>query len=603
MRTDTRVFIGFDSVTPGLTTEFRLDDDTQGVLDNTNFTLGPITAADIDVTADVRSLRVRRGRSTQLEQFQAGGADVVLDNRVRQYDPVNALVQATRINLVPNPRFADDLTGWGTGATDLTVAGASASYSGERGAYGATSARVTATATGEGFTAVLTGLEPLTTYRVSGYVWVESGAGVRLTARDTVNDVTSLANGPATAGAWTRLSTTVTTGAATPDLLVAFAWDGAGTAYVDAVIVETGTALGFYFDGDVTDGRIIDPSSAWLGTPNGSASELTYRVPGTGSPYWPSVLPRTPIRITSDGFPVFTGQIEDWGFDYSQSKDAVATTVCADAFALLAQAAIDPVNVPAELSGERLETVLDLPEVSWPASLRFIDTGTASLGAQDIGGSVDGRSTNLLEYLQRVEQAEQGALFVTNSGSLRFIERGSALAFSGVVFSDTGANIPFVDITIDYGTELLRNRVTINREGGALITAENPTSIARYGVAAFDIRDSLLATDQDAEDLAVDIVDRFGEPLLRVDRITVDLGALTDTQRDEILAVELGQIVTINFTPQGVGAPISQALQIDSIEHEVTVSDHRIAFDTSLAVVGFVLDDAIFGILDTGILG
>jgi hypothetical protein len=43
----------------------------------------------IDVTADVRSASVDRGRNNDLEKVDAGTATIVLDNRTRKYDPLN----------------------------------------------------------------------------------------------------------------------------------------------------------------------------------------------------------------------------------------------------------------------------------------------------------------------------------------------------------------------------------------------------------------------------------------------------------------------------------------------------------------------------------
>jgi len=42
-----------------------------------------------NVYADVRGLTMSRGRSRELEQYQAGTGSVVLDNRLRNYDPLN----------------------------------------------------------------------------------------------------------------------------------------------------------------------------------------------------------------------------------------------------------------------------------------------------------------------------------------------------------------------------------------------------------------------------------------------------------------------------------------------------------------------------------
>lgn len=43
----------------------------------------------IDVASDVRAITINRGRSHELEQYQAGTASVVLDDRAREYDPLN----------------------------------------------------------------------------------------------------------------------------------------------------------------------------------------------------------------------------------------------------------------------------------------------------------------------------------------------------------------------------------------------------------------------------------------------------------------------------------------------------------------------------------
>ena len=79
------VLIAFDLSLAGAGNFFTLDDAVKGELDNATFTL----AGDVyeDVSDDVRSVSVRRGRSRELTAFTAGQASVVLDNRARLYDP------------------------------------------------------------------------------------------------------------------------------------------------------------------------------------------------------------------------------------------------------------------------------------------------------------------------------------------------------------------------------------------------------------------------------------------------------------------------------------------------------------------------------------
>lgn len=79
------VRIAFDLSLAGAGDFLTLDDPVKGLLDGTTFKL----AGDVfeDVSADVRSVSVRRGRSRELTAFTAGQASVVLDNRDRLYDP------------------------------------------------------------------------------------------------------------------------------------------------------------------------------------------------------------------------------------------------------------------------------------------------------------------------------------------------------------------------------------------------------------------------------------------------------------------------------------------------------------------------------------
>ena len=79
------VRIAFDLSLAGAGNFFTLDDPIKGELDGVGFTLAGEVA--VDVSEDVRSVSVRRGRSRELSAFSAGQASVVLDNRTRLYDP------------------------------------------------------------------------------------------------------------------------------------------------------------------------------------------------------------------------------------------------------------------------------------------------------------------------------------------------------------------------------------------------------------------------------------------------------------------------------------------------------------------------------------
>ena len=65
------------------------------------------------------------------------------------------------------------------------------------------------------------------------------------------------------------------------------------------------------------------------------------------------------------------------------------------------------------------------------------------------------------------------------------------------------------------------------------------------------------------------------------------------------MGLELGDTVKVVFTPESVGDPIEQYVTIDSIEHQVSAVTHAMRFNLSQANVGFILDDLVFGVLDT----
>ena len=79
-----QVLVGFQTTT-GFGTPFQLDDAVYGLL-NTG-TLGGLAYADL--TSIVLSVNIRRGRNRQLEQFNAGTAQVVFNNDSRVLDPLN----------------------------------------------------------------------------------------------------------------------------------------------------------------------------------------------------------------------------------------------------------------------------------------------------------------------------------------------------------------------------------------------------------------------------------------------------------------------------------------------------------------------------------
>ena len=142
------------------------------------------------------------------------------------------------------------------------------------------------------------------------------------------------------------------------------------------------------------------------------------------SPYQGLIVPTGSLRIYSEDQIVFTGVITDWNFNYSPDGDSVAEIVATDAFWSFNNQVLTDYVPSEQLSSARVLSVLLRPEVGgtavWPASMREISPGVATVGDYDVP---DG--TNALAYLQEVEKAEGGRLFIDKEGRIVFRSRNN----------------------------------------------------------------------------------------------------------------------------------------------------------------------------------
>jgi hypothetical protein len=294
---------------------------------------------------------------------------------------------------------------------------------------------------------------------------------------------------------------------------------------------------------------------------------------------------------------VFNGFVDDWNFNFEPGGIATASLDASDGFSLLARQNNALGTAIAESSGERVERVLDQSTVAWPADARDIATGQTTLEA----GVLEG---NALDYLQTVAASESSLLFVTNDGNLRFLERLVQPVTDAVSFSDSGAGIRYQGIAISYGTEELTNRAVITSSAGTGISEDAGSQIT-YGITEQNVT-TLLSTEAQLESLADYLVFRYKEPEFRIESVTVNVKAMSDTELNDVLGLELGDQADVIFQPTGQGTTIALRNRIIGISHDVTVSEHFITFNfESLPFSFFILDDATFGILDddAGVLG
>jgi len=318
------------------------------------------------------------------------------------------------------------------------------------------------------------------------------------------------------------------------------------------------------------------------------------------SPYAGQIVPHREIRVKSNGSAVFFGLIDDWNLNYNPGGNNTAAAIASDGFTLFAQQTLSAHTAIPQLTGARINAVLSRPEVNWDATNRNIDTGTINLQ-----GDVVDEGVGALTYLQLVETTESGNLFIDKTGLMTFQDSLTGPSSAGLVtLTDDGTGIPFSNVAVVYGSELLYNRVVITRDGGSPQTAEDTDSQIAYGISSLNMDGLLFNSDADALALADSLLGTYSEPEYRFDSITVQMSELSTAQQNSLLALELTDQVLIKFTPNNIGSQIVKYGQITGIDHRVGIFVHEVTFRfRTLEYAEFVLDDVVFGLLDTGRLG
>ena len=294
---------------------------------------------------------------------------------------------------------------------------------------------------------------------------------------------------------------------------------------------------------------------------------------------------------------LFVGQIVNYDYSYELGGENMISVYCADDFYLLAQTALNEYNVSEELSSARLAAVLDLPEVAYPALSRDIETGTQTLGGAAAYTVPNG--TNVKAYIDQIQAAEQGRIFMARTGVLTSQPRiGNTLSGSVADFHDDGTNIPYNSLGITYNADLIVNRASIQHLGATSPeVADDAASQAKYLIQNVSITNSLLHNDAAALDLAEYLL--VGEPEATFNAVQTDYLMLTTAQREALALVDIGDTITITNTI--TGGQVAQELAVEGVEISVNLNNgHRVTFYTSATVIvyEFILNDPIYGKLD-----
>jgi hypothetical protein len=324
------------------------------------------------------------------------------------------------------------------------------------------------------------------------------------------------------------------------------------------------------------------------------------------SPYFNFLTPMKKVQITATDnsitYPIFSGFITSYVTTYpKESEDVTYTTIQAvDAFRLAQLAQISTVTGASsgDLSGLRVNEILD--EISWPATMRDIDTGLTTLQADP------GTNRTALGALFTVAESEYGAIYVDASGSFVFQDRNvtvSSIGATPTLFADDGTGIEYADAAWVLNDTLVFNKATITRLGGSAQVATNQDSIDKYFLHSYFLNELLMQTDAVALDYARAYVASRAETSIRCDAIVLDL--YTPNYNAGVIAaldLDFFDPITIITTQPG-GSTIEKTLQIFGVRMSITPNSWRTTFTTLEPVIdGFIIGNIDYGVLGQNVL-
>jgi len=310
----------------------------------------------------------------------------------------------------------------------------------------------------------------------------------------------------------------------------------------------------------------------------------------------PGLGPLRPIRLSREGEYLFVGKVISYQQNYVLGGLTRYGVAAADDIYTLAQAVLPETTPAVQTSAARLSAVLALIPYTGTTSITATPTAT-------LGDFVIAEGTNANTYVNRINQAEQGRIFVDRDGVLVMQSRiGNTLDAPTVTYNDTGTQTKYDVLGVEFDQQAIINQATVQIEvGGTAQTASDAASIAEYFTQALAITDSLLSSNAQALALADYLLD--GTPTPRFTSISTTFASLTTPQKNLLAPIDIGEVVQLTKTfTTGTPLSITQDLAVEGVDHDINVSiGHRVTIYTSQTTVlnDLILDDITYGVMDS----
>jgi len=616
-------------------------------------TLASITYT--DVSTYVRSVQIKRGRSSELDDFTTGNCQIILSNEDRTFDPENT-AGAYYGKITPGRPIRIQATAPG-GSAETIFQGYVDQWDQQ---YTNPSDAVAVVTASDAFKVLnlitLPSYWEYDTQELSPTRWYRFDDGSAPSAAfDSINlrsDAT-----------WYNSSSQLSHGESSSSLIsgdssVSASFDGSHyVKFIDNAlehsnsnyfnhtvefwISTTSTTAGNYgllnlsnYEYTVACGMVVDGSGigtiqAQWGSIAGVNSVQIYSSSvkvNDGNPHhvvmtWDWNLPGSGVWVDGVLTDVYTGDLWTQSpallntFGASFSKYATATynfpnyfTGIIDELAIWQNTTLSPTQISNRyaigkgtyLTGntatQRLESLLAMAD--WMSDGETFSTATSTVQG------IDTQNDTLLSALKECETADQGRLFCDRSGLVKFISHDSMATTSTFntsqrTFGDGTGELPYLDLEFTYNDQLIFNRTIVARREGATAVVNDTTSQGEYFIRTDSQSGLINDTDDAITDIARVRLATYKEPQLRIEQMRFSPRRLTSMYATTITD-DIGTRITVNRRPQDVGSVISKELIIEGITHDIGTSSWVTTYNLSPAPLPFlVLDNTTYGVLDS----
>lgn len=320
------------------------------------------------------------------------------------------------------------------------------------------------------------------------------------------------------------------------------------------------------------------------------------------------IVPMRAFRLQATwagvAYDIWRGFADEWRLDYSNADVAATTLTGTDGTKVVSN--YDSVAGAAvgagETTGVRINRILD--NAGWAAAERDIDTGLTTVQSTDL-------ANNAWTEILLTADTEIGEVYFDAMNRIVFRNRHAPLnearsATPQAIFGCDPAELGYDSVDVANDDTQVRNIIRISRVGGTVQTIQDADSIAEYQRKTWGRSDLIMQTDTEAADYAAYVLSFSKAATLRFDSIRIIPTTDPDLLWPQVLGRELGDRITVKFTPPGGGAIIERDAFIRGIKHDVAAPGRWVTAwtlqDADAQLSFMVLDHASLGVLDANSL-